>query len=614
MEKIKAKTTQHNAMLEQCVGYAKHMRTLEEVNARPKVNKQETGIWKRRWWNLPMVYMNFLLGKPRGKLGKYNVVCYKCNFTVAEPHMSTLVDHLYTNHHHNCEVTWYDHDIGISGNLQMPDYRTAFPKPSEVKKNARYLRDFFKQGAAIHRHFRKRQCKDNRKRDSFKDALKQKIMDMKVDSSFFRDSSHKGVDVYGKVMKWIGEVCKDIEGDVTSVGKTTVQGNMEDEEEKEELATNIYHPGLPSSKRHMIEAAYEETDAYLRPIAEMEKAIKDCDSSVTADKYIKYFTKVCNTRINHPHTETWADSVHRLFATPKYRHMSASGKNNYIKAVNFYLINVLKDKGSTIPLQKVKSNYNKNILDADELDEERMALLKQKYGGKPSYIAFMISTFFGLRAHEIALVHVRDMDVVRDVAGDKYVHFVIPKGKGTSKPRSLDNYDTYAIELVEHLKSSYTGYLFADKELDKLTVDKQKLWAVSKGNALSKMVSRITNNIWKRRLSLHTLRHTFATSLWAKGVKTEVIQMQLRHSSHVTTEKYLSQQGRSKAALSALKSAGNIYMAKPALDKFIPPTEKEIADDDMFQTLYEKAEKASKIPDYCTKEGKIRACYLGKNH
>ena len=159
---------------------------------------------------------------------------------------------------------------------------------------------------------------------------------------------------------------------------------------------------------------------------------------------------------------------------------------------------------------------NGNILsDADVQRAKFKAALAVAYGS-------------GLRVSEVVALKVSDIDSERMILR-------VEQGKG-----SRDRYALLSPALVDHLRdwwcfANHEGQMFAGS------------WLFPGLNPINHMTSRHLSRVCKqtakaadieKNVSMHTLRHSFATHLLEAGVDIRVIQVLLGHAQLNTTARY----------------------------------------------------------------------------
>lgn len=182
-------------------------------------------------------------------------------------------------------------------------------------------------------------------------------------------------------------------------------------------------------------------------------------------------------------------------------------------SIKFFFKEVLKKDLSDLPLPKkdrklpevLTKDEVRNLIDSTDTIKSRLI------------ISLLYST--GLRVSEIVNLKVDDLNL-----GEKSGW--VRKGKG-SKDRLFMMSQNLAQELTEYLetKDQYK-YLFS-KEKPLTTRNIQKIIQGTRNRA----------NLTKK-VTPHTLRHSFATHLLEQGIDIRVIQAMLGHSSLSTTQVY----------------------------------------------------------------------------
>jgi integrase/recombinase XerD len=152
---------------------------------------------------------------------------------------------------------------------------------------------------------------------------------------------------------------------------------------------------------------------------------------------------------------------------------------------------------------------------------ELQVLLKRAYE-KDTYTGVLIEflLFTGLRISEASRLMVQDIDFNNN-------QLKVVQGKG-HKDRSVPLTYNLSQKLKLFLKNKVRGYVFGKDDQTKYSI-----------RALQ---TRITNTIYEchfdKKLSTHSLRHTFACLCLSKGMKLEQIKLLMGHSSIKTTEIY----------------------------------------------------------------------------
>ena len=199
------------------------------------------------------------------------------------------------------------------------------------------------------------------------------------------------------------------------------------------------------------------------------------------------------------------------------RKVSSSTQNQYINAIKFYYEKVLMQTKMVITIDR--PNKNKNLPNVLSKREVFRLLSKINNIKHRTIIALIYSA--GLRRSELINLKLTDIDSSRNL-------LFIRAGKGAKDRQSI---------VSENLLNDMRNYYM---------LFKPKKWVFEGPNnkpysatSIAKILSRAAKikNI-NKKISPHTLRHSFATHLLEQGVSLRHIQVLLGHSSSKTTERY----------------------------------------------------------------------------
>jgi site-specific recombinase XerD len=209
------------------------------------------------------------------------------------------------------------------------------------------------------------------------------------------------------------------------------------------------------------------------------------------------------------------------------RNVSISYQNQSINAIKFYYEQILGRPVKTYYIQRPKKE---KMLPKVLSEQEVLSILHCSENLKHKAILSLIYSA-GLRRGELINMKVNDID-------SKRMYVIIRQGKGRK-----DRYSILSEKVLELLRRYFTEY-------------KPKEWlfegqfggqysATSIQNILRDAVTRAKI---RKKVTVHTLRHCFATHLLEHGVDIRYIQELLGHESSKTTEIYthITQRGLGK--------------------------------------------------------------------
>lgn len=235
-------------------------------------------------------------------------------------------------------------------------------------------------------------------------------------------------------------------------------------------------------------------------------------SPLTVRNYTFFVNKFLE-KTNKPSKELDEDDV-KAYLSEMF---DTKSKNTIMLAaasLKFFYIEVLKKEFANIPLPK-KERKLPEVLSKDEVIKliDSTDTIKSRL-----IISLLYST--GIRVSELVNLKVQDLDLKEKTGW-------VRKGKG-SKDRLFVISGNLTEELKEYLETrgKENKFLFS-KEKPLTTRNIQKIVQGTKNRAeISK------------RITPHTLRHSFATHLLEQGVDIRIIQTMLGHSSLSTTQVY----------------------------------------------------------------------------
>ncbi len=199
------------------------------------------------------------------------------------------------------------------------------------------------------------------------------------------------------------------------------------------------------------------------------------------------------------------------------KNISISQQNQRINAIKFYYEKVLNRENQYYLIERPRAEKKlPNVLSKEEINKLISTIDNKKH---KCIISIIYSA--GLRRSEVLNIRPEDIDSNRML-------IKITGGKGKK-----DRYSLLSVKLLDDLRIYYREYkpkkwLFEGQ-------NKEKYSAESVGSILKKAL--LKSGI-KKKVTPHTLRHSFATHLLEQGTDLRYIQELLGHSNSKTTEIY----------------------------------------------------------------------------
>lgn len=246
-------------------------------------------------------------------------------------------------------------------------------------------------------------------------------------------------------------------------------------------------------------------------------------SPKTQTGYIRHVRKFSEHLGRPPQTATREDL--RLYQLHLVEEGIATGNlNSTISGLRFFFSVTLDSPDVVSTLTNVNEPRRlPEILNTDEVTH-----LLREAGSKKYLAALSISYGAGLRRSEVVNLKVSDIDSERMVIR-------VDQGKG-----KRDRYAMLSPSLLELLRDWYRQGQSQHKMLP-------GGWLFPGQNPINPMSGRQLNRAFQqareaakinKRVSLHSLRHSFATHLLEQGVDVRVIQVLLGHKKLDTTARY----------------------------------------------------------------------------
>jgi integrase/recombinase XerD len=266
-------------------------------------------------------------------------------------------------------------------------------------------------------------------------------------------------------------------------------------------------------------------------------------ASTTQRSYIHYcasFAKFYNTSPDRLDLE--AVRQYQLYLLHE-KQLSPESINTFLSAVEFLYLQTLEMPWGKESFPRLRRPYKLPVV----LSQQEVCQFFEHVGCLKHRAALMICYGAGLRISEAVALKVSDIDSQRML-----IHVVQGKGK-------KDRYAMLSPRLLAVLRSYWRAarpkdYLFSTwREGHHMT---SSALAVACRNAAR-------NSGIGKRITAHTLRHSFATHLLENGTDTRIIQVLLGHSRIETTARYTA------------VTPNSIAKTKSPLDALVPQTQRQ---------------------------------------
>ncbi len=274
----------------------------------------------------------------------------------------------------------------------------------------------------------------------------------------------------------------------------------------------------------------ETSDRLPRPAASSIANYRPCpDSYLLKIKELRYSTNTIKAYASlfeefinyYPNDDIDQMDERKIIAFCQYlvidRKVSASHQNQAINAIKFYYEKVLGGKRKLYTLQRPnKERQLPVVLSTEEVSQIFAQLKNLKHR-----TVLMLIYSAGLRISEAINLKIKDID-------SKRMQIRIEQSKGKK-----DRYTLLSQKMLVLLRKNYThykptNYLFEGQ--DSPTYSTKSIQLVLKKACEQAGI--------KKHVTVHTLRHSFATHLLENGTDLRYIQLLLGHESTKTTEIY----------------------------------------------------------------------------
>ena len=233
-------------------------------------------------------------------------------------------------------------------------------------------------------------------------------------------------------------------------------------------------------------------------------------SVLTVRNYSFFVDKFLN-RINKNNADLTQDDA-KLYLSEMFDTKSKNTIMLASAALKFFYVEVLKKDFGEVKIPKKDRKL------PEVLNKEEVKMLIEGTDNLKSRLMISMLYSAGLRVSELVNLKVDDINLNESTGW-------VRKGKG-SKDRLFAMSPTLAQELREYVKDKGNKYVFS-KDEPLTTRNIQKIISGTKKRAGI-----------NKKVTPHTLRHSFATHLLENGTDIRIIQQMLGHSSLNTTQIY----------------------------------------------------------------------------
>lgn len=249
-----------------------------------------------------------------------------------------------------------------------------------------------------------------------------------------------------------------------------------------------------------------------------ETLVKMRYSPATIENYLIQFKFFLTYIYPTPAPDITDAQVHQyLIYLIEHRKVSISTQNQAINSIKFYLERVQKGERKVYHIERpIKDWKLPTVLSETEVQQ----LLYHTKNVKHRCLLFMLYSA-GLRISELLSLQWKDLDPDRRV-------IYVRSGKG--KKDRITLLSQLAHNYLQHYRELYGPETWIFESLQGKQYSARSVNKVVKAAAARAGI--------KKRVSAHTLRHSFATHLLEKGTDLRYIQSLLGHESSRTTERY----------------------------------------------------------------------------
>jgi integrase/recombinase XerD len=249
-----------------------------------------------------------------------------------------------------------------------------------------------------------------------------------------------------------------------------------------------------------------------------EKLVRLRYSKLTVENYVIQFRNFLIHIYPLTHEDINENVIHNyLLYLTNEKHVSISTQNQAINAIKFYTEKVMNGERKFYYTERPRRNFS---LPTVLSEQEVVSILNATQNIKHKCIITMLYAG-GLRISELLNLKITDIDEHRNILN-------VRNGKGAKDRITL--LSKTAVLLLETYRATYCPQVWLFEGMCGENYSARSVDKIIKRAAQSAAV--------KKRVSAHTLRHSFATHLLENGTDLRYIQVLLGHESSKTTERY----------------------------------------------------------------------------
>lgn len=229
------------------------------------------------------------------------------------------------------------------------------------------------------------------------------------------------------------------------------------------------------------------------------------------EDYLNYHHSVDIDRLNESHIQSF------LRHLVMERNVSTSYQNQAINAIKFYYERVLGGQRKTYFIDRPKKEKSLPVV----MSEEEVVRILRSVDNLKHKAILMVIYSAGLRVSECINLKIKDIDSNR-------MQIRVEQAKGKK-----DRYTILSLKTLQVLRAYFQAYR------PEIYLFEGQTGGVYSARSIQNILKIAVSKAGiQKEVTVHTLRHSFATHLLEKGTNLRYIQSLLGHSSSKTTEIY----------------------------------------------------------------------------